>query len=76
MASKEQRVFVETCTKCGDEFERPPGRRRGVCYECGAANLVEASTQLRDKAGPLYEKAVRKQLMYWRTEATRLGIRV
>ena len=37
---------------------------------------VETSEQQSLKAGPAYEKAVRSQVIYWRNEAKRLGIRV
>jgi len=76
MKSEAKRVFIDTCVQCGVEFERPRGRHKEVCFECGAAALVDAATQLKNKAGPLYEKAVRKQVLYWRSEALRLRIRV
>ena len=36
---------------------------------------MAAATEQRDKEGPLYERIVRKQVIYWCSEATRLGIK-
>jgi len=69
-------MVTATCKRCGRSFERVVGRRRDICHECGKQLVLLAASNISNKAGPVYEKAVRSQVKYWRSEAKRLGISV
>ena len=68
-------LISETCERCEQPFLRRPGRVKHLCNECRKALWEENHEQQVNKSGPNYEKTVRKQLLYWRSEATRLKIR-
>ena len=68
-------MITEICDKCGEKFKRPAGRRRTTCALCGAKAIETNAVALHAKSGPYYEKFIRKGLLFYRSEATRLGIK-
>lgn len=67
--------MLAICERCGQTFERRVGRAKRYCQPCALARVVEAGNDNRAKAGEVYERTVRRQLLYWRSEAARLNIR-
>lgn len=65
----------EICEDCGVKFLRWVGRRKTRCPGCAAKRMTEAGTQTANKAGPIYEQMVRRQLKYWLGEKKRLGLK-
>lgn len=75
MDAKNPLSVVEVCEECGHDFYRAPGRRLLRCSECKKKAVLNSMDQLHKREGPIYEKAVRKSLAHWRSEAKRLNIR-
>lgn len=63
-----------TCPGCGHVYIYASGKKKPDCPDCAAGRLVSIAEQLRAKAGPAYEKYVRRQLAHWLAEADRLGV--
>lgn len=62
------------CEVCGCEYERTSTGRPHRCLACGIGAITTVAGQMRDGAGPFYERTVVKQLAHWTAEAVRLGI--
>jgi DNA-directed RNA polymerase subunit RPC12/RpoP len=75
MMKPSPRTYTVVCDTCGENFERLAGRKKTTCFDCGVSAVVEATRQQKARKGPIYEKAVSKNLRFWRAEAKRLGIR-
>lgn len=47
---------MKACIDCGHEFLTTVISRRGLCPWCAKARQREASRQIREKEGPVYER--------------------
>lgn len=62
------------CPGCGHVYAYRTGKKKPDCPDCAAERATSAADQLRDKAGPFYERYVRRQLEHWLAESERLGL--
>ena len=76
MVAATKRLVLATCQGCGATFERVVGRRKRWCPRCAIERVFAAGDQMKAKAGADYEITVRKQVVYWTSEARRLKIMV
>ena len=47
------------CKRCNKKAEYLS--KRGLCTDCGMGAVREAATQMHEKKGPIYEKALARQ---------------
>lgn len=55
----ETKVKVLCCKDCDEEFPRSDLSRRGLCAGCGIARMREASRQIREREGPIFQRYAR-----------------
>lgn len=67
-------MVIADCLDCGNAFERPRNRNWQQCFECRQRRMYEALLSVHERAGPQYERIVRRQLAHWVGESERLGL--
>lgn len=75
-APGDPRAVQVSCADCGARFWRYKGKSRRYCADCASARQAQAAGQMSARSGPVYELAVRKQLLFWLGEARRLGVTI
>ena len=62
------------CADCGGTFWRWRRGKQTRCVTCSELRTIDGAESMRQKRGPMYEKAVRRQFAYWAGEMERLGL--
>jgi hypothetical protein len=62
------------CATCPTRFWRRAGSKTKHCPACAHERQRQATEEMARKAGPTYERAVRKQFAFWAAEMARLGL--
>lgn len=54
---------TKKCKCCGDDYGVHSLSRRGLCASCSIERMDDATRQMRDREGPIWERYIRNRIL-------------